>query len=217
MINQKQHISQGRPPSDEGRDKKGDILDHAMTLFATQGIAGTTIAQIAKASNVTPAVVHYYFNNREGLIDSFVKQRIVPVVEYTWSGITEDILTDPEKIIFTFVDRLLDCIEKMPLLPMLWGREILNEGGLLRKKLIPFIPQNKIARAQKSFQTGQKQGKLNCHIEPNLMMTSIMAVVMLPLAAQSFINEVLAIPAYDKKTLREHAITLLLNGVLLRK
>lgn len=216
MINEKTHMPKGRPPISEGSDKQSDILDNALTLFATQGIAGTTIAQIAKASNVTPAVIHYYFNNREGLLDSFVSQRLVPIVELIWSGITEDSLETPEQIIIELVERLFNAVEKMPQLPLLWSREVLNAGGLLRERLASIIPQNKITTVQKSFFIAQQKGLINNNIAPNLIITSIMAVVMLPLAAQTFINKMPAMLIYDKEMLRQHAIALLLNGVLSR-
>ena len=69
----RKHAPQGRPPASKGEDRREHILDNALTLFATQGIAGTTVAQIAGASGVTPAMVHYYFHNREGLLDAVVR------------------------------------------------------------------------------------------------------------------------------------------------
>ena len=66
----KKYGPHGRPPAGKNGDKREHILDSALNLFAGQGIAGTTIAQVAKAAGVTPAMVHYYFTNREGLLDA---------------------------------------------------------------------------------------------------------------------------------------------------
>lgn len=214
---QKKHAHQGRPRVEDGVDRYAHILDNALSLFATQGIAGTTIAQIAQKSDVTPAMIHYYFKNREGLLDSFVTERLAPAVQYVWSGVSEDILTDPEQIVTAFVERLLDTVEKMPQLPLLWSREILNAGGLLRERLLSIIPQKKIEIAQKSFRTAQQKGRLNTQIAPNLIFTSIMAVVMLPLATQKLFDKIPSIRLPDKEILRQHALALLLNGLFTKK
>jgi len=62
---------QGRPPARKSEGRREKILDSALTLFAAHGIAGTTIAQIVKNSGDTSAMVHYYFGNREDLLDAY--------------------------------------------------------------------------------------------------------------------------------------------------
>jgi len=44
------------------------LLDAATALFSEQGIASTTVAQIAAHVGVTSAMVHYYFKTRDQLL-----------------------------------------------------------------------------------------------------------------------------------------------------
>lgn len=205
--------STGRRPGTSREVSREHILDSTLALFARQGIAGTTIAQIAKASGVTTAMVHYYFANREGLLDRLVAERLAPCMEYMWAGVSEGTLADPRRIVTEFVDRLLETVTKMPELPLLWSREILSTGGLLRERVFPLVPLEKVEAAQSSFVAAQREGRMNSGVVPGLTLTSIMAVIMLPLAAQTFLDKIPLIPVLDKDTLRQHALAILLDGL----
>ncbi|MDL2329623.1 TetR family transcriptional regulator [Desulfosarcina sp. OttesenSCG-928-A07] len=119
-----------------------------MELFAAYGIAGTMIAQIAKASGVTSAMVHYYFTNREGLLNGLVAvaERLARCMDDMWAGVAEESLADPKQIITAFADHLLDGLEWIAQLPLLWGRERLNTREL-RERIFPLLPLNKVKAA----------------------------------------------------------------------
>ena len=204
-------VHHGRPPASEGRRER--ILDSALTLFAGQGIAGTTIAQIAKDSEVTSAMVHYYFGNREGLLDAIASERLAPAMEYIWSGISEEALAESRRIVTEFVDHLLDTVERMPQLPQLWSREVLNAGGLLRERVLTLVPMERFATVINALSQAQLAGVVNPLIIPALAVTSIMAVIMLPLSARDMLGKIPIMPGLDKETLRRHALALLLDGL----
>ena len=205
----------GRPQAGKDKNRREHILNCALSLFASQGIAGTTIAQIAKAAGVTPAMVHYYFNNRAGLLDALAGERLASALDYIWGGLTDAALADPEKIITEFVDRLLDTIEKMPQLPLLWSREILNAGGLLRERMLPLIPQDKVERVRRSFSAAQQEGRFNAQVASGLVLNSVLAIVMLPFAVQGSMGKTSPLPAFDKDMLRQHTLALLIDGLCL--
>lgn len=205
--------SQGRPPKNKNKDKREHILDNALTLFAGQGIVGTTVAQIAKASGVTPAMVHYYFVNRKGLLDALVAERLAKVLEYIWAGVSEETLSEPRLIVTEFVDRLLEIVDRMPQLPLLWSREILNAGGFLRDRVISFVPLDKFERVRSAFAEAQLDGRVNPGVDPDLVIISTLSIVMVPLAAQDIISKVSVLSTINKPLLRQHALALILNGL----
>lgn len=55
------------------------MLDTALNLFARQGIVDTSLNAIAREANVTPAMLHYYFHNRDQLLDVLIEERFLPV------------------------------------------------------------------------------------------------------------------------------------------
>jgi len=66
----------GSKPTATSREQ---LLDIALDLFSRQGIARTSLNAIAKEAGVTPAMLHYYFNSREQLLDAMIEERFLPL------------------------------------------------------------------------------------------------------------------------------------------
>jgi len=65
-----------RPGRPEGQTNLADsILDAAEILFAEQGYSGTTLRQVADRLDVTPAMIAYYFQNKDNLFRSVFLRR----------------------------------------------------------------------------------------------------------------------------------------------
>ena len=87
------------------------MLDVAIQLFAERGIAATTVAQIA-AAGVTSAMVHYYFTNREQLLDAIVEERLAQVIAFVWRPTEPQIENDPFALVAELVDRFFDVTHR---------------------------------------------------------------------------------------------------------
>ncbi|WP_328919719.1 TetR family transcriptional regulator [Streptomyces sp. NBC_00208] len=64
----------GRRPGQSGT--RTQILEAALELFATKGYSGTTMRGIAQRAQVDPALIHHFFNNKDGLFQDAVSSRI---------------------------------------------------------------------------------------------------------------------------------------------
>jgi AcrR family transcriptional regulator len=51
------------------------LLDHAEALFARHGFHGVTIREVARLAGVDSALVHYYFETKQGLFDAVFTRR----------------------------------------------------------------------------------------------------------------------------------------------
>src|SRR5260221_423857 len=51
------------------------LLDHAEELFARHGFHGVTIREVARRAAVDSALVHYYFETKQGLFDAVFARR----------------------------------------------------------------------------------------------------------------------------------------------
>lgn len=69
----------GRRPKSEGSARE-DLLRAAEILFARQGVGSTSLRAIARKANVNPALVLYYFDDREEILMEVVRVKIAPVV-----------------------------------------------------------------------------------------------------------------------------------------
>ena len=50
----------------------------ALACFVRQGIAATSLRDIAAEAGVTPALLHYYFGDKPQLQEALVQQRLLP-------------------------------------------------------------------------------------------------------------------------------------------
>ncbi len=200
-------------PSAKGDDStREQLLDAATTLFAEKGIAATTIAQIAAKVGVTSAMVHYYFKTRDHLLDAIVEERIMRIDILVWETFTGSEM-EPIPFIKAFVVRLIEACETMPWLPPLWIREIFNEGGLLREKILKRIPIDRQMKFRECIAAGQKRGEVNMGIDPRLLLMSITGMTLLPLAAAKIWNTIPSLDGVGTEDLTRHVTELLMHGV----
>ncbi len=64
----------GRPPKQEMRNTRERILDAAIELFARQGIAGTSLRQIAQAVGIKESAIYAHFEGKEALCPAIFAQ-----------------------------------------------------------------------------------------------------------------------------------------------
>lgn len=64
----------GRPPKHEERNTRERILDAAIELFARQGIAGTSLRQIAQAVGIKESAIYAHFEGKEALCPAIFAQ-----------------------------------------------------------------------------------------------------------------------------------------------
>lgn len=201
----------GRPAASLDRDARDLLLAASTDLFAEHGVAATTFAMIAKRAGLTPAMVHYYFINREQLLDAVVEERIAPLIASVWGPVNSS--AAPADIIRGVVERMLAGIEQMPWIPSTWMREVLNEGGLLRSRVFRHLPFNKLKLLGKSLARGQASESINPNLDPGLIVFSIIGLVMLHVATVRFWAEIFERKPPNIEALRRHITGVLLNGL----
>ncbi len=209
----------GRPFASANQDTRKTLLDAAVTLFARQGVPATSLAQIAKEVDLTPAMIHYYFNTRDQLLDAVVQERVLPLIELLWNDELWQ-QSDPVALFTTFVDNMVDACLEMPWLPDIWMKEFVTEGGVLRHRFFKHIPRNNVSRIISIFTEGQKNGLFNPDINPNAFMSLVLCNVMVPFCisrnhanSQQIFDFSFPIDV-DVDALRIHCKAILLHGMM---
>ena len=180
-------------------------------MFAKQGVAATTFAMIAERAELTPAMLHYYFKDRNQLLDAVVEERLAPLIAGVWGPVTAN--AGPVEIIRGVVERMLAGIEKMPWVPSTWMREVLNEGGLLRGRVLRNLPFEKIGILSQSVINAQASGIANAEIDPGLIVFSVIGLVMMHMATINLWAEVFGRKAANREALSRHITGLLIRGL----
>lgn len=206
------HPTSGRRARTPDTDARGHLLDAAIALFAERGIANTTVAQIAAAGRVTSAMVHYWFDTRERLLDAVVDERLAPLFHTIWDPVAVGHDT-PLETVQGIVGRMFDVTARAPWVPSLWLREIVNEGGLLRERALRHIPLDRVLGFGQNIARGKQRGEVNQGIEPQLVFNSILALVMLPQATAKIWRRINPTLKLDRPLLERHVVELLMNGM----
>ncbi|WP_373981893.1 TetR/AcrR family transcriptional regulator [Achromobacter sp. JD417] len=227
----------GRPPRPDTATARANLLDLATQLFAAQGVAATTIANIAQRAGVTPAMLHYYFKSRDQLIDAVVLERIVPVIGYVWApvplgpggaagaltadGIPVSAPPDPASaargFVTEIVGRVVQSATEKPWLPSLWMHEVVNEGGQLRDRVLRHLPSDRLQAFAGLIAECQRRGAITPGVEPRLVFLSILGMTLLPLATSNlwrriWQNDPVA-QTIDNDAIARHAIAMLTGGL----
>lgn len=200
-------------PGKDGPDVRAKLLDAAVRLFAEQGVAGTTVAEIARRAGVTSAMVHYYFKTKDQLLDAVVAEKLVGEFIAFVAGELDRGQPEPLALVEHLVWRIVDASDAWPWLPPLWVREVISQGGALREKLIQRVDLGKPERFKAGIAAAQKAGRVNPEINPQLTFMSIMALTMLPLSMAKDWDRIPLIGRVSKQDLGRHVVALLQHGL----
>ena len=207
----------GRPSKvGDTPDRRTRILDIAADQFGRYGIAGTSLSAIAREARVTPALMHYYFGNRESLIEALVVERLQPAV----AGVAQAMMSagdDLRSQVHCFVRSMIGAIASRPWFPPLWTREVLNEGGLLRERVVGQLGAPLMQRLRDRFVDAQAKGQLNRELDPNLLFVTLIALTLFPLASQSIWRSQPGAKDVTAQTIANHALALLERGLEMPK
>ncbi|MBK6279980.1 MAG: TetR/AcrR family transcriptional regulator [Gammaproteobacteria bacterium] len=184
------------------------MLEIAVSQFGRSGIAGTSLSAIAREARVTPALMHYYFGNRESLIDAIVAEKMQPAM----AGVVEAMKNagnDLRSQVHCFVRTMIETIASRPWLPPLWTR-----GSPQRRRNVARAPGRQVRRAlgqkmRDRFADAQSGGQLNHDLDPNLLFVTLIALTLFPLASQPIWRHHLGADDVTADTIANHALALL--------
>ena len=197
----------GRPTESAG-ELRERLLDSALACFAEASIASVPLAAIARRAGVTPALVHYYFQDKPALVQAVAQERLLPAMQ----GLLAVIASAPaglDSLVRSFVGGIHAIVAAHPWLPALWVREVLTEGGALRAMMVsqvaPGVPRVMAAR----LAAAQARGELPRGVDPRLLVVSLVGLTLFPLAAQSLWSQFLDAGDVDAAALQSHTLALL--------
>ena len=85
--------------------KQLEIIAIAKELFAQHGFDATSVRDIAQRANINVAMINYYFNSKENLLETLVKQGIEGYkLDASYYEGEEDPFTRLDKMIEHYVD-----------------------------------------------------------------------------------------------------------------
>ncbi|WP_454734733.1 TetR/AcrR family transcriptional regulator [Cupriavidus necator] len=202
--------SPGRPVAGQPGQRER-ILDAATDLFARQGVAGTPVKAIATQAGVTPALVHYYFSDRELLLDAVVEEKLQPLVAQFFATGPGD--TEPMAMLIGIASRLIRTAAATPWFTGLWIREVASADGALRERVLNRFALQRAGALMGPLAAAIARGQLNSGLEPALLMPSLVGLTLLPLATSHIWRRLPGAEAVDTEALVRHVSALLTHGL----
>ncbi|MEW6207997.1 MAG: CerR family C-terminal domain-containing protein [Acidobacteriota bacterium] len=198
-----------RPRTDDPA-ARARILEAAETLFAARGFSGAAVRDIASAAGVNPAMIHYYFGNKESLYRAILESAAARVrsllMETAASDSTRERLT-------RFVDSYAAYILSHPNLARILFREMLTGGKRIKVIAQKYAPVN-YGLAREAIADGIRRKELRA-IDVDLAPISLMGMIVVFQFFRPIISVALGKSDYDEqfiKRISAHTIDLFLKG-----
>lgn len=190
----------GRPPADDGTAVRDALLAAAGRLFASHGAGDISLRRIAREAGVSPAMVHYYFGDKEGLYDAMLERTFARVLERVRVVALQESTGEAGDPLERLLGVLVDTFAAEPWVPTLVVREVLAEGGRFRDRFVRDYA-SQMAKLVPGFMQSQiDAGRLREDLDPELAFLSFLGMTLMPFVARPVLERALGL-AYDERFL----------------
>lgn len=102
----------GRRPAPTGLDRRQQILDVALDVFAEQGFEAATTKDIAARADVTHGLIYFYFKNKEDLFGAACEYQAEQVAERLAHVEQTDAGLPPEAVLRHLIAHLVKLLDE---------------------------------------------------------------------------------------------------------
>jgi len=95
--------------------QRGHLLSAARALLASQPLQDLNLREVAKIAGVTPALAHYYFGNRDGLIEALFAEQVAARIEELMNA-ARSRAAQPQQALTYLMQRMCALLASDPLL-----------------------------------------------------------------------------------------------------
>ncbi len=178
------------------------LIDHALRLFAIEGIAQCNMRKIAIAAHTTPAMIHYHFGDKDGLIKAVLEERVRKVTAVMREVMTQTAL--PANIMLhEFMQSFIRVTASNPWVPKLVLREVYNEHGALRDTFIESFGSNLSRLLLGLIERAQREGSLRKDLDPAATTYAFLSLAIYPVLSAPMVPDVLGLPHDTENMLKQ--------------
>ena len=198
----------GRPKGQ--KDARESLLKTASALFAERGADAVSVREIAHEAGVSPAMVNYYFADKQGLMRAVLERGLdglLAVIE----GMGE---VKGQSFTRQFIDGYLSALFEDPSLPHLMVREVLSGNETYREVIRERFTNKALALVPSRIGNDVQNRYLRNDLDPRLMMLSLLGMCIFPFLSKPLVGARLGLQFDDafKEQLIEHTTRLFEEG-----
>ncbi len=141
-------------------DRKEQIIDAAMRVFAQKGFARATNKDVAREAGITAGLIYHYFENKEALLTAIIESR--SPLKVLASLPTNAFQMPPEQFFSTVIQRILRVVETENFIALIRVvlPEILNNEQSYLAQVVPTALQRGLDFLGQYLETQMQAGTL---------------------------------------------------------
>ncbi|WP_371371677.1 TetR/AcrR family transcriptional regulator [Sporomusa aerivorans] len=186
------------------------IIEAAIPLFATKGLACVSVKELADAAGVNIALISYYFGGKDNLY-AFILERQLALLGDALDSISQEEISPVMKI-RRFADILLETYKQSPYIDRLFFMEILSPT-----KYFDSIVKTAASRLhvflQDCIKKAVDQGEFRPGIDPKLAAMSLMKILNVSFTSLHFCKGLLDSKEDIADRYMANALEIYLHGV----
>jgi TetR/AcrR family transcriptional regulator len=204
----------GRPSTQSDADIRSALMSAAKELFLKHGFAKVTARQIAAAAHTTPAMIHYYFENKVGLFRAMLQEAIEPFGRILSTAVAAGNGAPPADLAALIGGHVRTAVANSWIATLIVN-EVLPEGGQFRAAFVRDIASRLLPMLVELLEHGRKNGTLRSDIDPKLTALSILSLNVFPLISRPITGPVLGfkLESDDVERFIAHTTRLLFQGI----
>jgi AcrR family transcriptional regulator len=187
-------------------------LDAAHKLFLKHGFDRVTARQIAAAAGTTPAMIHYYFDNKLGLFRAMLDRAIRPLREMLAGSLAQD--SAPMEVP-DLIRAQMQTAAANAWIPPFVLNEVFAERGRFRAAFMRDIASRHLPLVIELIERGQCSGKFRADLEPRYVALSLLSLCLFPFLSRLVTEPLLGLK-YEGEELDRfiaHTARLFLTGI----
>lgn len=189
------------------------IIEAAIPLFATKGLAAVSVKELADAAGVNIALISYYFGGKDNLY-AFVLENQLSILREAIDAISKEEISAVKKL-RCFADILLVTNKKNPYIDRLFFTEVFNPTNYF-DNLVKSAARHTHLFLQGCIEDAQSNGEFRADIDSGLAAISLLKILNLCFTAQDLFKELMPSKQDIAAEYMSQAIEIYLTGVAKR-
>jgi AcrR family transcriptional regulator len=195
-------------------DRREQIIDAAMSVFAQKGFVKATNKDIAREAGITAGLIYHYFKNKEDLLAAVIETR-TPL--HVVANLPPQAFALPPEQFFRFlIPQMLNLVEEQKFIAVLRVvlSEVLHSDNQYFASLAPMIIQRILGFLERYLEAKIASGEIrsmNAALTAQVLVGSVIAFVL----RRQIVRDPVALQ-YTQEEIVESVLDVVLKGLLPR-
>lgn len=176
----------GRPTKSSDSNIRQHLMTVAFELFADNDYNQVSTRKIALAANTTPAMIRYYFQNKEGLFHAAMSQYRQPMLDTLKQHVAKPTLKNLHAVFLLYYTTVQ---EHKSLHHIIRRNMVSNDNPQIKAHIIQEGPQQSFKLIKTMLMKLQAKGEIKPDLDPELLTVQIISLCIFPCAFKPLLEQ----------------------------